>query len=184
MFKTNGEKALLAVCVVTIVFMGMALVTGVGNEVKADESPVEPAVFWYFERMPDDHYRISGDELQSLLKANKEIFILDIRNAEDYEKDHIEGAVNIPFVQVGDNLDKIPKNKLVVLYCYSGQNGGQVVALLNILGYHAKSLSGGWGGWLAALGKPNVPATNPATGSPAEQANPETASPTGVTCPG
>ncbi|MDK2824739.1 MAG: hypothetical protein PWQ67_1261 [Clostridia bacterium] len=168
MIKTNGEKALLAVCLITIIFVGMALVSGIGKEVKASQSPIEPAVFWYFERMPDDSYRISGEELKTLMDTNKNLFILDIRNAEDYEKDHIEGAINIPFKKIGDNLDKIPKDRLVIVYCYSGQNGGQVVALLNISGFYAKSLSGGWGGWLQASGQHIVSPSNSNTTAPAD----------------
>ncbi|MFZ5944393.1 MAG: rhodanese-like domain-containing protein [Bacillota bacterium] len=151
MFKTNGEKALLSICLVTMIFVGIALVNGTGKEVKAQDSPLEPAVFWYFERMPDDQYRINADELKVLLDAQKDIFILDIRNAEDYDKEHIPGAVNIPFVEVGNRMNEIPKNKPVVLYCYTGQNGGQVTALLNISGYYTRSLSSGWGGWLKEL---------------------------------
>ncbi len=150
MFKSNGEKALAAVCMVSIIFISMVFVTGIGKDANASES-IEPAVLKYFERMPDDQYRMGAEELVPLLESN-DIFVLDIRNASDYEKDHIKGAANIPFAEVGQNLDQIPKDKLVVLYCYTGQNGGQVVAALNLLGYNAKSLSGGWGGWGALSG--------------------------------
>jgi len=177
MFKTNGEKALLAVCLITIFFVGLALITGVGKEVKASESPVKPAVFWYFERMGDEQYRINASELKPLLESGKDIFVLDIRNAEDYEKDRIPGAVNIPFQAVGNNLDKIPKDRPVIVYCYTGQNGGQVVALLNISGYYSKSLSSGWGGWVKEIGNPAIATesqVSPATVETTEEA---------VTCP-
>lgn len=150
MFKSNGEKALMAVCLITIIFIGMVFITGIGKDSAADGA-IEPAIQKYFERMPDDQYRMSVEELQPLLEANGNLFILDIRNASDYAKDHIPGAVNIPFAQLGRNYQQIPKDKLVVLYCYTGQNGGQAVTALSLLGYQAKSLSGGWGGWTSAV---------------------------------
>lgn len=150
MFKSSGEKALAAVCIITIIFISLVFLSGAGQSGKPSES-IEPAVLKYFERMPDDQYRISAEELVPLLESNT-VFILDIRNTFDYEKDHIKGAMNIPFAQLGQNLAKIPKDKPVVLYCYTGQNGGQAVAALNLLGYEAKSLSGGWGGWVSATG--------------------------------
>lgn len=165
MFKTNGEKALLAVCLITIVFISLVFITGVGKEAKATDSQVEPAVLKYFERMPDDHYRMSAGELIPLVESGEDIFLLDIRNASDYEKDHIKGAVNIPFADLGAKLDQIPKDKPIVLYCYTGQNGGQAVAVLNLMGYNAKSLSGGWNGWVSELGKfsnGGAPAAQPA----------------------
>ncbi|MDD2574015.1 MAG: hypothetical protein WCS98_04080 [Bacillota bacterium] len=60
MFKTNGEKALLAVCVITIIFVGITAINGLGKDVAAGDISVQSAVFHYFERMPDDLHTINA----------------------------------------------------------------------------------------------------------------------------
>jgi rhodanese-related sulfurtransferase len=73
------------------------------------------------------------------------MFILDIRQPDVYAKGHIKGAVNLPFgTAISDNLDKLPKDKPIMLYCYTGQTAGQAVALLNTAGFNVKSVNLGW----------------------------------------
>lgn len=71
--------------------------------------------------------------------------ILDIRSADDYAKGHIKGAVNIPFVQVVNYLDQLPRDQRIIVACYSGQTAGQIVGSLRLGGFNAYSLSGGMG---------------------------------------
>jgi rhodanese-related sulfurtransferase len=85
---------------------------------------------------------ISCDQLGELMRKEN-VYILDIRKPEDYEEEHLEGAVNIFWSEVGDHLKEIPKDKKVVVCCYSGQSAGQVVSLMRILGFNACSLKGG-----------------------------------------
>ncbi len=75
--------------------------------------------------------------------------ILDLRKAEDYEVGHIAGAVNIGGGAVfeADTLTQIDPDQQVVVYCYSGQTAGQVVGVLNMLGYDAYSLKFGYPSW-------------------------------------
>ena len=47
-------------------------------------------------------------------------------------------------------FENIPKDKPVIVQCYSGQTASQTVAILRLLGYEAYNLSGGWNGWVAA----------------------------------
>lgn len=165
MFKTNGEKALAAICLITVLMIAMVFVTGAGQSTTATSS-VDAAVVQYFERMPDDSYRISAEELKALLDSKADVFVLDLRSETDYQKDHISGAANIPFADLGKRYKEIPQEKLVVLYCYTGQNGGQAVAAMNLLGYEAKSVSGGWdNGWLVLSGGNTAPASDSSCGS-------------------
>ncbi len=82
-------------------------------------------------------------QLQEQREKDSSLYLLDIRKPEDYDKDHIEGAVNIPWVKVGDALDDLPKDRKIIVICYSGQTAGQTVALLKILGFDCCSLKGG-----------------------------------------
>lgn len=80
----------------------------------------------------------------------------------DYDKGHLPGAIQYtPKVdlKVSTNLKTLPTNKTIVLYCYTGQTSSQVVTILKLLGYDAKTLLYGVNGlnydWMAANGIAN-----------------------------
>ena len=75
-------------------------------------------------------------------KAN--IVIIDVRDAVDYEKEHLKGAINIPYVDIAKYLDIIPTDVPVYVNCYSGQTASQTVALLAVAGKDAYNIQGGW----------------------------------------
>ncbi len=117
----------------------------VGVTAVSAKSPVEDAVNAYFTNMPADIYKISEKDFIAKVKANEPMFILDIRQPDVYAKGHIKGAVNAPWgIPISDNLEKLPKDKTVMVYCYTGQTAGQAVALLNMAGFNAKSVNLGW----------------------------------------
>jgi rhodanese-related sulfurtransferase len=86
--------------------------------------------------------------------AANDPLILDIRKPEDYALGHIKGAVNIGAAKIFEPeiLAKLPKDRPIVVYCYSGQTSGQVVAALNLLGYDAHSLRFGMPAWALVEG--------------------------------
>ena len=94
------------------------------------------------------NYKISEDDLKAMVDAKDEsILILSVRKAEDYAAGHIEGAINIPFGKemIPAFMSELPKDKKIVVYCYTGQTAGQATAALRLLGYDAVSLNGGMG---------------------------------------
>jgi len=115
-------------------------------EAPAEEAGVvETAVDAYFENLPDHIYKISQKEFVQKVKDGEDMFILDIRQAKDYEAGHVAGAVNAPWgTAISDNLANIPNDKPVFVYCYSGQTAGQAVHTLNIAGFDARSVNLGW----------------------------------------
>lgn len=100
--------------------------------------------------------------------ASNDPVILSVRKPEDYAKGHIPGAINIPWTQLGkaENLAKLPPDKPIVVYCYTGHTGQIATTLLNALGYDAVNLKFGMMGWSK---DPNVVAT--AVFDPATQAD-------------
>lgn len=113
--------------------------------VTENKNVVEDAANAYFANMPEDFYKISEKTFVEKVKANEDMFILDIRQPDVYAKEHIKGAVNAPWgTAISDNLDKLPKGKTIMVYCYTGQTAGQTVALLNMAGFDAKSVNLGW----------------------------------------
>ncbi len=93
------------------------------------------------------NYKISEDDLKAKVDAKDEsIYILSIRKADDFAAGHIEGASNIPFgTSMIEEFKSLPKDKVIVVYCYTGQTAGQATAALRIMGFKAVSLNGGMG---------------------------------------
>ena len=160
MMKNNRDKALLYVTFTVLVFMIVAAIIGgwPGSNVSANATgEIKQAISAYYEKMPDNSYKIPEPELKELVDSkDPNIYILDIRANTDFIKGHIEGAQNIPFKEVGSNLEKLPQDKEIIVYCYTGQTGGQTTALLNVAGFNARSLNGGMNNGWAKAGYPVV----------------------------
>lgn len=60
---------------------------------------------------------VSVDEVYKAYAAGKSFIILDARPHSDYLKEHITGAVSIPFYDVKNELGKLPKTIWIVTYC-------------------------------------------------------------------
>ncbi len=107
---------------------------------------------------PFANYKISEDNLNSMIENGDAFYLLSIRGEDAYAEGHIQGAKNIPFgndMMAGVRAGDLPKDQPIVVYCYTGQTAGQAVAAMRLAGYDAVSLNGGMGmesnaphGWL------------------------------------
>ncbi len=96
---------------------------------------------------------ISIDEFKASLK-NEDVQVIDVRGAAEYEAGHIEGANNVFAGTLCDNLDKISKDKQVIIHCQAGDRSAIAYSLLARNGFNnIKNFSGGMKEWLAAKGK-------------------------------
>ncbi|MGH8022568.1 MAG: rhodanese-like domain-containing protein [Limisphaerales bacterium] len=58
-------------------------------------------------------------ELSRMIKAGN-VNVVDVREAEDYEKGHVPGAVNLP--QTGwESCQGLTRDRINVVYCYTQQ---------------------------------------------------------------
>lgn len=81
------------------------------------------------------------------------IFVVDARDADQYQQEHIPGAVNIEWRQAVERRQELPTDRMVVFYCNSGSLSAQAVAALRILGMdNVKVLQDGIEGWKAKGG--------------------------------
>lgn len=99
----------------------------------------------YFAQFPEDTHVISAKDFLAKVKSGENLFIMDLRSAEDYAKGHVKGAVNVPFGSgIAKALEQIPDNKPVLVYCYTGQTASQATALLNVAGKQASNVRSGF----------------------------------------
>lgn len=74
-------------------------------------------------------------------------FIIDVREADEYELSHIVGAKNIPLSEIRDRLSEIPKDRPVYLHCRSAQRSYNACVALGHLGFdNIYNVSGGFMG--------------------------------------
>jgi len=78
--------------------------------------------------------RLSSDELAGLL-GQPNLYLIDVRTAEEYRAGAIPSAVNIPYDVIQDNLPTQDRNARVVVYCRSGNRSGKAKATLEALGF-------------------------------------------------
>jgi rhodanese-related sulfurtransferase len=81
------------------------------------------------------------------------MMVIDARDAAQYAKDHIPGAVNIEWRLVLAKSGDIPKNKPVLIYCNTGTLSAQAGFALRVSGWeNVKILQGGFAEWKAKGG--------------------------------
>lgn len=89
----------------------------------------------FLHQIPRGYYTIMKvGKAKQLTNGDRALFV-DVREPSEYTSGHIKGAINIPLRSLADNLDKIPRDRTVVLYCSTGYRTGIGVASLQLLGY-------------------------------------------------
>ncbi len=88
---------------------------------------------------------ITVDELKKIDNAN----IIDIRNSQSYNNNHIPGAINIQFDQILTHPDKyLDPNKIYYIYCQKGYTSTSVCRNLAAMGYKVVNIVGGYEEWI------------------------------------
>jgi hydroxyacylglutathione hydrolase len=78
--------------------------------------------------------------------------IVDVRGASEFNKGHIDGAVNLFVGRLPQNLDKISKDKPVIIHCQSGARSAIAYSILKANGFdNIEDYAGGWADWSSKL---------------------------------
>ncbi|MCS7298651.1 MAG: CoA-disulfide reductase [Spirochaetia bacterium] len=86
---------------------------------------------------------ITWDEFLNSDKSS--IFVLDVRTKDEYDLGHIEGSVNIPVDELRNNLDKLPRDKKIIVYCGVGLRAYVACRILYQNGFEeVYNLTGGY----------------------------------------
>lgn len=85
------------------------------------------------------------------LERGEPCFLLDVREADEYEEGHIPGSVWIPLAELPDRLTELPKDQEIVAVCHSGGRSAMATRILNSQGFQAKNLVGGMLEWPGAV---------------------------------
>ena len=144
MMKKTLTLALVLVAV-------LSLATGVlAQEPTGDLTVIQAAANSYFDsgKAPV----MSADALFETLNDgddSNDPFIVSVRGPDHYALGHIPGAINIPWKTIAESesLAKLPTDRQIVTYCYTGHTGQIAATVLDLLGYDAINLKFGIMGW-------------------------------------
>lgn len=74
--------------------------------------------------------------------------LIDVRSPEAFAAGHLAGAINIPFVEIQDWLERLPKDAPLFLYDDTGVDADAAVQVLLNAGFNeARSILGGLNEW-------------------------------------
>ncbi len=87
-------------------------------------------------------------EVSNNIKQHTDFVIVDVREAEDYVKGHVPGALNLPFSR-WQSLEGLDRRRLNVLYCYSQQCHLAAMAAVEFAGkgFSVMEMDGGFEVW-------------------------------------
>jgi rhodanese-related sulfurtransferase len=87
-------------------------------------------------------------ELSHAIEGHENIVIVDVREAEDYAKAHIPGAVNLP-KGTWDKPEGLRKDAMNIVYCYTQQChlGANACVRFASQGYPVMEMDGGFEAW-------------------------------------
>ena len=75
--------------------------------------------------------------------------LLDVREQNEYDEEHIPGAQLLPLSELMARFDELPKDQEIVAQCRSGKRSAQATDFLRAQGYDVTNMEGGILRWKA-----------------------------------
>lgn len=91
---------------------------------------------------------ITAEQLKKRIDAGENLFVLDVRNLNEFAICRIPGTVLVPLPELPNRTSEVPKDREVIVHCKSGMRSTKAIEFLKSQGY-AKlvNLSGGILAW-------------------------------------
>ncbi len=86
--------------------------------------------------------------LDAVLKDTNPKILIDLRKPEDYRKETIPGAVNVYHKELLRYAPRLPRNKRIYLFCYTGETSDEYAEYLSKRGYDIYSIEEGYHSYL------------------------------------
>ena len=105
---------------------------------------------------------VTAQEVNAKVNGNRDFFLLDVREKDEWDQGHIEGATFLPrgFLEVKVEKMLTEKDHPVVVYCAGGVRSALAAQSLTQLGYsNVRSMAGGIRDWKDSGFKLVVPET-------------------------
>jgi rhodanese-related sulfurtransferase len=93
---------------------------------------------------------INALELKGKLAGPDPVFLLDVREPDEYRAGHITGATLIPLGELQQRVDELPKTKTVVCVCHTGSRSTSATRFLLSAGLNVLNMKHGMIAWQMA----------------------------------
>lgn len=85
---------------------------------------------------------------ENMLDDSREKLIIDLREPQEYEREHVEGAINVFWENFDEFRSGLPYNKPIYMICHKGDTSDGIAKQLTESGYEAYSIVEGHRGYL------------------------------------
>ncbi len=90
-------------------------------------------------------------ETVAAIRQNPAVFLLDVRELDEYAAGHIPSITLIPSGEVADRLAELPRDKEIIVTCRTGNRSAQVASMLRDQGFtNVHNMTGGIVAWQEA----------------------------------
>lgn len=114
---------------------------------------------WARAGLPLGHVtQVSAHELHQMTTQGEKLVLVDVRAPSEYEKFHIDGALNIPAPDLRSRYTELDSQARTVVICSTGHRSSMAASLLKQRGFaDVVNVSGGMTGYTAAGFAPECP---------------------------
>lgn len=70
--------------------------------------------------------------------------VVDVRTPAEYKDGHVKGSINLPLQTLGNNLNKLKKDQVIITCCRSGSRSGMAKRMLQANGFEQVHNGGPW----------------------------------------
>jgi sulfur-carrier protein adenylyltransferase/sulfurtransferase len=100
---------------------------------------------------------ITVEELKQRLDRHEDVFILDVRNLEEYQICRIAGSILIPLPALPQRHGELDRSREIIVHCKSGMRSQKAIQFLRQQGFsHLKNLTGGILAWAERIDRSMV----------------------------
>ena len=92
--------------------------------------------------------RIKLAEFQ-ILNQKEDITILDVREGDEFQAGHIEGALNAPLSTLDKGYEQLDASKRYYVICQGGMRSERACQFLETKGFDVVNVEGGMNRWKA-----------------------------------
>ena len=127
MLQTLRKPHLINALQLCILFASVILLSNITSGISSDNGLLADTVKSQAETAIKN---VSPKKAKELMGSENDVFLLDVRTKEEYNESHIKTAHLIPVQELEQNIDRIPKDRNVVVYCASGKRSARACGIL------------------------------------------------------
>ncbi|QHW32352.1 rhodanese-like domain-containing protein [Paenibacillus rhizovicinus] len=94
---------------------------------------------------------ITPQEVEARLLQGEQLYMLDVREPDEWAAGHVAGTVNFPLSQLAERQHELAPGRETIVMCRSGGRSGLACELLSEKGFRVVNMTGGLNAWTGSL---------------------------------